>query len=144
MIPAQRNQEGLTSSQIEYCRMAWEILTSQRQEFELVITEAGKPGSKTRFNENRKAVLLGANAFPGIGLDANSRMSTLACLAHEFSHTERFTLGFRRPLDLPDILIDEAETSLHASFLPVLNPKDRKDLIEDARDRLIQWLGQKV
>jgi len=44
---------------------------------------------------------------------------------------------------LPDSLIDEAETSLHASFNSVLNSKDREDLIEDARDRLNQWFFEK-
>lgn len=41
---------------------------------------------------------------------------------------------------MPDVLIDEAETSLDAAFHTALNPKDREDLIEDARDRLIEWL----
>jgi hypothetical protein len=42
---------------------------------------------------------------------------------------------------LPDVLLDEAETSLRASFTSPLSPKDREDLVEDARDRLIQWLA---
>jgi hypothetical protein len=42
---------------------------------------------------------------------------------------------------LPDVLLDEAETSLRASFTSLLSPKDREDLVEDARDRLIQWLA---
>jgi len=46
--------------------------------------------------------------------------------------------GYRRPLDMPDILIDEAETSLNASFQVVISPKDREDLIED---RLTEWLA---
>ena len=42
----------------------------------------------------------------------------------------------------PDVLLDEAETSLRASFTSLLSPKDREDLpVEDARDRLIQWLA---
>ncbi|ADI64234.1 hypothetical protein [Trichormus azollae] len=45
---------------------------------------------------------------------------------------------------MPDILIDEAETTLNASFQTVLNPKDREDLIEDARDRLTEWLANKL
>ena len=86
-------------------------------------------------------VLLGADAFPGEGVDANSRMSALACPAHELAHAERFRLGYRRPTDLPDVLLDEAETSLRAAFTSVLRRKDREDLVEDARDRLIQWLA---
>ena len=39
------------------------------------------------------------------------------------------------------MLLDEAETSLRASFTSILSPKDREDLVEDARDRLIQWLA---
>ncbi len=68
-------------------------------------------------------------------------MSTLACLAHELAHVERFRLGYRRPIDLPDVLLDEAEASLRASFTSILRPKNREDLVEDARDRLIQWLA---
>lgn len=68
-------------------------------------------------------------------------MSMIACLAHELAHADRFELEFRRPIDLPDILIDEAETSLHASFMAKITTKDREDLIEDARDSLIQWLA---
>jgi hypothetical protein len=54
---------------------------------------------------------------------------------------ERFQLVYRRPTDLPDVLLDEAETSLRASFTSLISPKDREDLVEDARDRLIQWLA---
>ena len=64
-----------------------------------------------------------------------------ASLAHELAHAERFQLGYRRPTDLPDVLLDEAETSLRASFTSILSPKDREDLVEVARDRLIQWLA---
>jgi hypothetical protein len=39
------------------------------------------------------------------------------------------------------VLLDEAETSPRASFTSILSPKDREDLVEDARDRLIQWLA---
>ena len=85
-------------------------------------------------------VFLGADSHPGDGLDANSRMSTLACLAHELAHVDRFQTGYRRPTKLPDALIDEAEASLHASFTSVLGMKNREDLVEDARDRLIHWL----
>jgi len=37
--------------------------------------------------------------------------------------------------------LDEAETSLRAAFTSILRRKDREDLVEDARDRLIQWLA---
>jgi hypothetical protein len=86
-------------------------------------------------------VYLGADVDPGIGIDANSRMSVFACLAHELAHVERFQAGYRRPVELPDVLIDEAEASLRASFTSILGPKDREDLVEDARDRLIDWLA---
>ncbi len=93
------------------------------------------------FSEDRNAVYLGADVYPGENVDANSRMSMLACLAHELAHAERYELGFQRPITMPEVLIDEAETSLHASFMTILSVKDRADLIEDARDRLIQWLA---
>jgi len=87
------------------------------------------------------SLILGADAYAGEGVDANSRMSTLACLAHELAHVERYRAEHRRPVDLPDALIDEAETSLRAALTSVLSGKDREDLVEDARDRLIHWLA---
>ena len=104
-------------------------------------SDAVQYDSRTRFNEAQNTVCLGADALPGNGVDANARLSTLACLAHELAHAERFQIGYRRPTDLPDVLLDEAETSLRASFTSILSPKDREDLVEDARDRLIQWLA---
>ena len=140
MLAAGRNQTSLTEKQIEYCVEAWAVLCADVS-IELDTSEAMQHSSRTRFNEDQNKVLLGADAFPGEGVDANSRMSTLACLAHELAHTERFRLGYRRPTDLPDVLLDEAETSLRASFTSILRKKDREDLVEDARDRLIQWLA---
>ncbi|MFL5386270.1 MAG: hypothetical protein ACJ8GN_27450 [Longimicrobiaceae bacterium] len=91
--------------------------------------------------KERAAVILGADVVPGTGQTPNARMSMLACLAHELAHAERYDLGYRRPVELPDMLPDEAETSLHASFIPVLSPRDREDLVEDARERLSDWLA---
>ncbi|MGI9065279.1 MAG: hypothetical protein ACR2HX_02595 [Pyrinomonadaceae bacterium] len=88
-------------------------------------------------------VHLGADAKPGRGMEANSRMSVLACLAHELAHVERFEANLQRPIEFPENLIDEAEASLHASFMSVLGWKDREDLIDDARDRLTQWFLEK-
>jgi hypothetical protein len=68
-------------------------------------------------------------------------MSTLASLAHELSHAERYRLGYHRPNDSSDVLLGEAETRLRASFTSVLRMTDREDLVDDARDRLIQWLA---
>ena len=84
---------------------------------------------------------LGADARPGDGVDANARLSTLAWLAPELAHAERFQLGYRRPTDLPDLRLNEADTSLRASCTSILRPKDREDLVEDARDRLLPWLA---
>ncbi|MFT5130457.1 MAG: hypothetical protein ACI8W8_004088 [Rhodothermales bacterium] len=70
-------------------------------------------------------------------------MSMLACLAHELAHAQRFRLDYRRPFELPDMLLDEAETSIHASFHVVLSEVDRRDLVEDGRDRLEMWLRMK-
>lgn len=140
MLAAGRHQTGLTEQQIEYCLEAWTVLCADLP-VELDTAEATRNFSRTRFNEDQNKVFLGADAFPGEGVDANSRMATLACLAHELAHAERFRLGYRRPTDLPDVLLDEAETSLRAAFTSVLRGKDREDLVEDARDRLIQWLA---
>jgi hypothetical protein len=141
MLAAGRNQTGLTEQQIEYCLEAWTVLGADLL-VELDVSEAKQNFSRTRFNEGQNKVFLGADAFSGQGVDANSRMSPLACLAHELAHAERFRLGYRRPTQLPDVLLDEAEASLRAVFTSVLGRKDREDLVEDARDRLIQWLAQ--
>ena len=140
MLAAGRNQAGLTDTQIEYCVEVWAALRADTQ-VTLDISEASQNFSRTRFNEVQNKVILGADAFPGEGGDANSRMSTLACLAHELAHAERFQLGYRRPTELPDVLLDEAETSLRAAFTSILRRRNREDLVEDARDRLIQWLA---
>jgi hypothetical protein len=140
MRSAGRNQAALTERQIAYCLAVWRALCAGRP-IELDVTEAARHSSRTRFVEERFKVILGADAFPGRGVDANSRMSTLACLAHELAHAERFQLGYRRPVELPDMLLDEAETSLRASFTPGLRTNNREDLVEDARDRLIERLA---
>ena len=137
---AGRNQIALTERQIAYCVEAWTVLCADRP-IAFETSEAVQYASRTRFDEAQHTVFLGADALPGDGVDANARLSTLACLAHELAHAERFQLGYRRPTDLPDVLLDEAETSLRASFTSILSPKDREDLVEDARDRLIQWLA---
>ena len=137
---AGRNQMGLTEKQIAYCIEAWAALCAD-QPIAFNTSEAVHYASRTRFNEAQHTVFLGADALPGDGVDANARLSTLACLAHEFAHAERFHIGYRRPTDLPDVLLDEAETSLRAAFTSLLSTKDREDLVEDARDRLIQWLA---
>ncbi|MEA5618961.1 hypothetical protein VB711_14085 [Cronbergia sp. UHCC 0137] len=136
----QRNRNGLTDRQIEYCIEAWEVLCGDEDKI-LITDQANINGSRTRFVENRNVVYLGADAYPGNNSSANSRMSVLACLAHELSHINRFKMAYSRPLEMPDILIDEAETSLDASFHIAISSKDREDLIEDARDRLTEWLA---
>lgn len=135
-----RNHRGLSGSEIDYCILAWNILCGEDQRT-LILDEARTDHSRTRFIEDVNVVYLGANAYPGEGFSANSRMSVLACLAHELSHVERFARGYRRPLEMPDMLVDEAETSLDASFHQALGSKDREDLREDARDRLTDWLA---
>jgi hypothetical protein len=135
-----RNHRGLTDHEIEYCVLAWNILCGENQRT-LILDEARLDYSATRFVEDMSVVYLGANAYPGDGFSANSRMSVLACLAHELSHAERFARGYRRPLERPEMLIDEAETSLDASYHQALGSKDREDLREDARDRITDWLA---
>lgn len=87
--------------------------------------------------------MLGADAYPGPGTSANSRLSYVACLAHELAHFERYEIGFRRPYEPPDNVLDEAETSIHASFTLSLTAREREELVEDARDRLIDWMAAK-
>jgi hypothetical protein len=139
IFEGKRNERALSDRDIERCVLAWEVLCGTERRL-LVVDEAKQDHSRTRFVENTSVVYLGANAYPGEGSFANQRMSMLACLAHELSHAERFARGYQRPLESPNHLIDEAETSQNASFHPALSPKDREDLREDARDRITDWL----
>src|SRR5215510_9409354 len=139
-VTAGRNQVGLTERQIAYCVEVWAVLCTDRP-IAFDTSEAVQYASRTRFDEAQNTVFLGADALPGDGVDANARLSTLACLAHELAHAERFQLGYRRPDEPPDVLLDEAEASLRAAFTSILRRKNREDLVEDARDRLIQWLA---
>ena len=142
MILAGRNHVGLSEREVDYCQKAWKLLCGDKS-IELITGKASQHSSRTQFNESDGKVYLGADVKPGVGIEANARMSILACLAHELAHADRSHSGFVRPLALPDALIDEAETSLHASFNTVLNSKDREDLVEDARDRLNQWFVER-
>ncbi len=123
MMTSGRNQIGLSPNQIEYGQAVWSLLCAD-QSLQLDTSEATPYASKTRFSEDQNTVFLGADVRPGDGLDAISRLSALACLSHELAHTERFQLGYRRPTQLPDVLLDEAETSLRAAFTSFLRMKD--------------------
>lgn len=140
MILDGRNKTALTEKQIEICIFAWKALCGKKWKIKLDISEADSNSSKTRYDEKKRKVFLGANVFPGKGSNANSRMSYLACLAHEYSHAMRHQKGYNRPLILPDSHLDEAETSIDASFHPIITKTDKSDLIEDARDRIINWI----
>jgi hypothetical protein len=135
-----RNRVGLTDDQIRTCVQAWQFLCGESPRL-LDLSEAARHGSRTRYDERRRVVILGADAFSGTGASANSRMSLRACLAHELAHALRSEMGFDRPILPPDGYLDEAETSIHASFLENVSPGDREDLVEDARDRLFAWLA---
>lgn len=134
-----RNYNGLTEDQIERCVRVWKALGDETRHLDT--SEAGQHGSRTRYDSDRHVVMLGANAYSGAGSSANARMSLQACLAHELAHMLRAELGFRRPFVPPDVHLDEAETSIHASFIEKLSMRDRGDLVEDARDRLFDWLA---
>jgi len=135
-----RSAEPLTDEQIASCRTAWELLGGPAFA-PLDVSRAQPPFSLTCYNETTRTVFLGANVYAQPNaIDANSRMSMLACLAHELSHAQRHRRGYCRPSELPDMLLDEAEPSLNAAFNPVLSPREREDLVEDARDRLNQWI----
>jgi hypothetical protein len=79
---AGRNQTALTERQIAYCVEAWTVLCADRP-IACDTSEAVQYASRTRFDEAQYTVFLGADALPGDGVDANARLSTLACLAHE-------------------------------------------------------------
>ena len=140
---ASRNQAGLTDYEVARCIEAWTALGGL-EVCGLDVSVAGAPASRTEFHEASGCVRLGADAYPArlaaVGDPARCRMSLLACLAHELAHAKRHRDGFRRPYAMPDYLLDEAETSIHASFEVILSGPDRQDLIEDARDQLDEWL----
>jgi hypothetical protein len=135
-----RNRVGLTDDQIRICVHAWQLVCGKTPRL-LDLSEAARHGSRTRYDERRRVVILGADAVSGTGQSANARMSVRACLAHELAHVLRAEMGFTRPFAPPDAYLDEAETSIHASFLKNVSRRDREDLVEDARDRLIAWLA---
>ena len=135
----ERNIDGLTDRQIAHCIMAWEILCETVGISVPLHTErATEHHSQTAYSEHKCAVYLGANVLPGRGISAVERMSMLACLAHEIAHADRHQRGFQRPFTLPDLHLDEAETSIHASFFTVISQKDREDMIEHSRDHLTE------
>src|SRR5713226_6609588 len=108
MILVGRNQVGLNEREIRHCQETWDVLCGENKRG-LIITEASRHSSRTRFDEIEGVVYLGADVKPGNGIEANSRMSVLACHAHELAHVERFEREFQRPIDSPENLIDEAE-----------------------------------
>lgn len=151
-----RNQHGLDTEQIDRVKMIWEFITQPDENdpdnsveqsklaglvVELDLSKAHEHNSTTVYLEGKGIVRLGANAYPSNGGDqsANGRMSVLACLCHEYSHAQRYHLGFRRALDGSGMHLDEAETSIHASHMPALNNRDREDLVDDATERLNFW-----
>jgi hypothetical protein len=94
MFLGRRNREGLTERQIEQCVLAWAVICGSKA-IPLIADEAMVYGSRTRFVEGRSVVHLGADVYPGEGSLANSRLSVLACLVHEFSHVERYERGYK-------------------------------------------------
>ncbi len=141
MLSASRNQNGLTAREVERCQQTWNFLGGNGCCI-LDISEAARSGSRTRFNQTQFVVYLGADVIPGAGMSARSRMSEVACLAHELAHAERYRMGIDRTVDRPDVFLDEAEASLHASFSRSLGFIDRLTLVEDARSQIAEWQAQ--
>jgi len=137
----QRNQVGLTDYQIDRCKEIWELLGGD-DACPLDTSEASQHSSRTRFAQERNVVYLGADVYPGTGLTPRSSMSLMACLAHELGHAARYRRGYDRTVNMPDMLLDEAEASLDACFSPVLTSYDRRRLVEDARDQVERWLNE--
>lgn len=133
-----RNQTGLTRRQIEQCEIIWEVLGGNEC-CSLETSEAFQHNSSTRFSQAKNIVFLGAGVVPGSAIDTRSAMSEMACLAHELAHAQRFEMGIHRPIPLPDGFLDEAEASLHASFLLPISTTDRRNLIENARVQIAAW-----
>ena len=138
MLSSSRNQRGLSESKIVNCQAIWEYLDGNYV-CPLLIVEASAHGSRTRFSQAKNAVYLGADVVPGRGTEARVRMSEISCLAHELAHAERYRMGIDRTTDQPDVFLDEAETSLYASFITPLSEKERIDLVEDAQTQIAAW-----
>jgi hypothetical protein len=144
-----RNSIALSQNEIADCLLRWQVLLdAQEQRFAVDIkldsSRATTSYTTTVFDEESNTVRLGADVRPGVGPDANSRLSVQACLAHELAHAQRFKLGFRRPTAVPDLHLDEAETSIAAAFMTPLTDVEREDLVEDARSRLSLWITQRT
>jgi len=136
-----RNLDALDRRQIENCEHIWSVLLQSEEIFvQLDVSRAGRVGTMTGFNEQETKVYLGANVYEGPGFSANARLSAMACLAHELAHAQRHVHGRGRSKTLPEIFLDEAETSIEASFMRVLSRRDRRDLVEDAGDYLTIWM----
>lgn len=128
----------MTDREIARCEQIWILLNGDGC-CELVTSQAARSGSRTRFNQTANLVYLGADAIPGSGIHARSRMSEVACLAHELAHAQRFRMGIDRPIEQPDVFLDEAEASLHAAFMQRIGLLDRQNLVEDARFQIAEW-----
>jgi hypothetical protein len=133
-----RNKQGLTEREIARCEQIWVLLDGNGC-CGMVTSEAHLSGSRTRFSQTVNLVYLGADALPSSGVHARSRMSEVACLAHELAHAQRFRMGIDRPVEQPAVFLDEAEASLHASFMQRIGFLDRRDLVEDARFQIAEW-----
>jgi len=147
-----RNTKGLDQESIERVKMIWGYIVDigsgdsleggalENFSVQLDVSNAHKDNSRTTFSSQTNTIKIGADALPGSNKTcANSRMSVLACLCHELSHAHRYHMGFRRPYEGDTMHLDEAETSIHASYIPELHYNDRYDLIEDSILRLNDW-----
>jgi hypothetical protein len=125
--------------------MIWEAIGGN-EECELDTSQAHIAAGLTRYEEMRRVVILGADVYENPHASdvspVRDRMSNVAVLAHEMAHAKRHRKEYNRSIDMPDMLIDEAETSLEASFNPNIAAKDKRDLIEDAKNQLVARLNQ--
>jgi hypothetical protein len=131
----------LESRQIQLCEDFWEIIGGN-EVCPLNVSRAHTDQSKTEFIPSLGIVYLGSDAYPGPSGDARSTMSMQSCLAHELAHAQRHFKGIERPFEMPDYLLEEAEASIHDSFVIALSPSQRSIMILDARDQLDRWLRE--
>jgi len=141
VICGKRNQQPLDERSLNACRLAWEMLTDQKEGLDVI--NARKAGSKTHYDPKRDLVVLGVDVLPGDALDGNSHLSILACLAHELIHRKRYHDKSAREYIGLNIYIDEAETSLLALLYPI-SKFDKKDLVSDGQLRLQMWQNEFV
>lgn len=123
-----RSTAALTESDIEKIRFCWEALGGDPGRL-VIHSEAG---SRTCYSDTDRKAHIGADIFPGKGVDPNTTMGWQAAVAHELCHLERHDAGRA----LKSGHLDEAITDLEAYRYTLLKKGMKEELAADALQRL--------